>query len=286
MHRESRKKKAQTKFLKREMMSSDDHELIGRIFDLSIVELNFESYEELSKYADCRYVFHCGMSMRSLVRRVESLNLVGDLIWVDPSDWDAGQKPVDRYAWLNVAADVFLMRIISVFDCVLLFANDVFESGLEARQCTIRRLTKEGVPAELIELLEALRDDHEALRNERNSRVHQGWERTYSSCDETFRIAASFERIGKGLKGTDSVGKRINSKRYMREGLVELQRDHNTSLRKLEKRLCEIYDHLLPEFEVRFREKFRDPKEGFGSRTGLVKDDSMSARPKSGTCNQ
>ncbi|WP_147450679.1 Cthe_2314 family HEPN domain-containing protein [Rhodophyticola porphyridii] len=251
-------------------MSSDDHELIGRIFDLGIVELNFETYEELSQFVDCRYVFHCGMSMRSLVRRVESLNLAGDLIWVDPSDWDTGRQAVDRYAWLNVACDVFLMRLISVFDCVLLFANDVFESGLEARQCTVRGLKKRGVRTELIELLEALQDDHEALRYERNSRIHQGWERTHSSCDETFRMAASFERNGQDLRGADSLGKRINSKRYMKEGLVELQRDHNISLRKLGKRLNEIYDLLSPEFEDRFRAKFRDPDAGFGYRTGLV----------------
>lgn len=272
MERAKQRTRAETRFLKRKIMASDNHELIGRLYDLGVVELNFETYEELSQYLDCLYVFHCGMSMRSLVRRVDSLNLAGDLIWVDPSNWDMEQQAVDRYAWLNVAADVFLMRLISVFDCVLVFVNDIYELDLAPYECTIPKFKKADLPPELIESLGALREDHNALRYERNSRVHQGWERTHSSCDESFRSAAMFERIGRGLKGTDSLGRRINVKRYMKEALVELQRDHNTSLRKLAKRLDEVYDLLWPEFEDRFRLKFRDPVAGFGYRTGLVRN--------------
>ena len=108
-----------TRFLKRRMVASDGHPFVGRVFDLSIVELNFETYDEIASYPDCRYVFHCNMAISSLVRRVESLNMVGDLIWIDPSEWADGNQFVDRYSWLNVASDVLLMRLISVHDCTL-----------------------------------------------------------------------------------------------------------------------------------------------------------------------
>ena len=252
-------------------MSSGDHELIGRIYDLGVVELNFETYEELSAFSDCKYVSHCGVCMRRLVRRVESLNLAGDLMWVDPVVWEKGEQRIDRYAWLNVAADVFLIRLVSVHDCLLLFVSEIYETDLEPRQCTEGQLKKRGVPNPLLELLRSLRDGHQALRFERNSRVHQGWERTYSSCDESFKAAANFERFDRQLKGIDSVGRRINLNRYMKEGLVELQRDHNKSLRILSKRLNQVYDFIQPEFESRFRTKFRDPEMGFGYSQKLIK---------------
>lgn len=269
----SRKMGAPARYLKRMNIPSDDHQLIGRIHDLGIVELNFETYEELSQYIDCRYVFHCGLSMRNLVRRVDSLNQAGDLMWVDPSNWDNGQQMIDRYEWLDIATDVFLTRLISVFDCVLIFANDVLEAGLEPLQCRIKNLKKRGAPIKLVEALEGLQEDHEALRAERNARVHEGLERTHSSCDQTFRIAELFERSGRNLTGKDSLGRRISSARYMKEGLVQLQRDHNASMRKLGRRLEQVYDLLWTDFEDRFREKFRDLENGFGDGSKVAKID-------------
>ena len=107
------KRRWETRFLKRIAMPLD-HEFYDRVYDLGMVQLNFDTYEELSKYSDCKYIFHCGMSTKGLESRVESLNRVGDLLWVDPTDWDMENQKIDRYAWLNVAADVFLLRLIEV----------------------------------------------------------------------------------------------------------------------------------------------------------------------------
>jgi len=38
--------------------------------------------------------------------------------------------PVSRYEWLTLAADVFLMRYISVVAFSLLIVNTVYETGL------------------------------------------------------------------------------------------------------------------------------------------------------------
>ena len=255
-----------TKFLKRRVVASDDHPFVGRIFDLSVVQLNFESWDELASYPDCKYAFYCNMRISNLVRRVESLNMVGDLIWVDPDAWVEGKQFIDRYSWLDVASDALLMRLISVHDCSLHLVNDVFELGLDPHRCTIKELKKNGAPSVLVDLLTAQRDDHRDLREERNSRIHQGWERVHSSCDQTFKIASTFEHKGHSIKGKDSNGKTINLNRYMKEGLVELQRDHNAALKVLSRRLDQIYDRLHPEFSQRFGLKFNDPETGFGHR--------------------
>ena len=43
------RKRQRTKFLKRHILPSDNHHFIGRLYDLGIVGMNFDSYDELSK---------------------------------------------------------------------------------------------------------------------------------------------------------------------------------------------------------------------------------------------
>jgi len=56
--KEQETKKYNTRFLKRHIVTSDNHAFIGRTFNLGIVELNFETYEELVQYPDALYAFH------------------------------------------------------------------------------------------------------------------------------------------------------------------------------------------------------------------------------------
>ena len=257
--------KPSTKFLKQYVVSSDNHEFIGRIYDLSIVELNFETYEQLERYSDCKYVFHINYWLKGMVRRIESLNMVGEMLWLDTDHVQNFILPISRYQWLTVAADAFLMRFVSIFDCALLLTNEIFETELKPKKCTIQNLEKAGVSKDVITVLQELLDSHLELRQERNTRFHRGFERELSSDDEAFRLAARFEHWGQGIRGNDRSGRRINTKRYFKEGLVELQRDFNKSNRKISKRLDQLYDLLLIEFENRFSPKFNNKKCGFGA---------------------
>ena len=257
-------RKYSTRFLKRKFVDSDAHAFIGRIYDLSIVEMHFETYDEIASYPDCKYAFDCNKSVSNLTRRVESLNKVGDLLWVDPDAWSEGKQAIDRYFWLNVASDLLLVRLISVHDCILHLVNDVFELCL--KKVMYNTIKEKNIPNALLDLLKAQREDHQGLRTERNDRIHEGWERTHSSCDTTFWMASLFEHRsgGTGYAGKDSHGRRINLNRYMKEGLVDLQRDYNTGLKVLSSRLNQIYDCLHPEFDQRFGSKYNDPDSGFG----------------------
>jgi hypothetical protein len=67
--------KPSTRFLKQFILRSDCHSFIGRVYDLSIVIYNFESYDDLARHADCKYVFDVNIELSTLTRRVESLNL-------------------------------------------------------------------------------------------------------------------------------------------------------------------------------------------------------------------
>jgi hypothetical protein len=123
-------------------LSSDDHEFVGRIYDLSIVEMHFETYEELSKHADCKYAYDVNYALSMLTRRVESLNMVGGMLWPNGMPKNFKTFPVSRYEWLRVSADAFLGRYISVVDCAMILVNEVFECGLAFEACTIQNFKK------------------------------------------------------------------------------------------------------------------------------------------------
>jgi hypothetical protein len=131
---EQKPKRARTRFLKRFIMSSDMHSFIGRVYDLGIVSMNFDSYDELAQYPDCKYAIDTGYWLTGLARRVESLNMVGDMLWLDPVPKSFRDLALTRYQWLTVTTDVFLTRYISVIDCALLLVNEVYRFGLERFQ--------------------------------------------------------------------------------------------------------------------------------------------------------
>lgn len=244
------------KFLKRFILPSDEHDFIGRIYDLSIVGMHFDSYKELSKYADCKYAFDVNESLSTLTRRVESLNMVGGMIWPEGMPYNFKGFPISRYEWLNVSADVFLGRYISVADCALILINDVFECGLSSRACTWLNLQRQGVSAAVLDVVSEMIGDQGALREERNGRFHHGSERGFSSDDQMFQLASLFEH--RYNEATDKRGRPLPVQRYFREGLVELQREFNVAMRKVVKHLDRLYDKLSPEFEARFSPKFRE----------------------------
>jgi hypothetical protein len=76
--------KPSTRFLQRFTLPSDAHPFIGRIYDLSIAEMNFASYDRPASFPDCKYVRDVNVAVSMLVRRVESLNMVESLLWPEP----------------------------------------------------------------------------------------------------------------------------------------------------------------------------------------------------------
>ena len=249
---EQKPKRAQTRFLKRFIMSSDTHSFIGRVYDLSVVSMNFDSYEELAQYADCKYAIDTNYWLTVLARRVESLNMVGNMLWPDPVLKSFRDLALTRYQWLTVTMDVFLTRYISVIDCALLLVNEVYRLGLEPKKCTLQNPKKRGLPGAVADYLELMLDEQEVLRNERNSRIHHGEEREFTDDDQTFKTASLFNDKFHGMKGTDQYGRRINVDRSFKEGLVSIQRDFNRSTRLLKKQLDNLYDLLWEVFEDHF----------------------------------
>jgi hypothetical protein len=243
------------RFLKRYVLPSDNHKFVGRIYDLSIVGMHFETYEDLSKHADCKYAYDVNDTLSMLTRRVESLNMVGGMLWPTNLPRNFKEFPVSRYEWLTVSADVFLGRYISVVDCAMILVNEVFECGLTFEACTMQNLKKRPVSLEVSTHLREMIDDQGLLRKERNSRFHHGSERGFSSDDQMFRTAALFEHRFNGIVGPN--GRQVPIERLFREGLVELQREFNCVMKKVVKQLDHLYDMLHPEFESRFSPRFK-----------------------------
>lgn len=245
-------KRPSTRFLKRYVLHSDDHGFVGRMFGLGIVTLSFDTHDELAKHADCKYAVDVLDRVKNLAHRVESLNLVGDLLWPSPFPFDFQSLPVSQYDWLVISADVFLMRYISVVDCAILLANEVHEAGLAAHKCTLKALRDKKLPLPTLSLIAEMIEDQGNLRAERNSRVHHGVERVYTIDDTSFRTAALFTHRGSGMIGHDYYGRPINVPRSFREGLANLQRTFNRTSRRLVRQLDKLYDLMWSEFEDRF----------------------------------
>jgi hypothetical protein len=254
-----------TKYYVRHIVTSDNHHFIGRIYDLSIIGLSFDSYDELAKYDDCKYAIDVNHAVSSLAQRVESMNLVGEMLWPAHLPTDFKEFPLSRYQWLMVATDVFLVRYISIVDCALLLVSEVYETGLKPESCTLNNLKRQGIPQNIVDTLNALLDDQGNLRRERNRRVHHGSERSFTWDDQTFRLGSQFERWGNGMTGHDRFGRKINLERSFKEGLVGLQREFNQSTRKLEKQLDRLYDDLREEFEDRFGPRIRAATHGLNA---------------------
>ncbi|GAC1045942.1 hypothetical protein thsrh120_59470 [Rhizobium sp. No.120] len=216
------------------------------------MSLNFDTYEELARFPDCKYAVDTGEWVRNLCDRMESLNLVGDMLWLDPVPKSFKQMPITRYEWLTISTDVFLVRYVSVIDCALLLVNQVCQAGLTRRACTIDKIAKAGITPAIVEQLKIMMDEQEQIRIERNARIHHGIERRFTDDDQTFKTASLFADRYHGIRGKDMFDRKIDVDLSFREGLVGMQRDFNLHVRKLEHQLDNLYHLLWDEFEDRF----------------------------------
>lgn len=243
---------------RRYVIPSDDHEFVGRVFDLIMpLHLGFKSYEQAKEYPDALYALDVGDRVELLTRRVELLNVVGTMLWTRNLPRSFKKFPISRYEWLNAIADIFLMRLISVSDCAALLTNEVFQCGLNPRGCTIIALEKKEIPSPVIDSLRKLSGTHVELRNERNARFHHGLERSFSDDNSTFKTVALFEHRYSGMSGTDRHGRPIDLQKYLRDEIEELRVEFTPAARALYRNLNKLYDLLYDKFDPTFSRMFR-----------------------------
>ena len=243
---------------RRYIIGSDTHPFQGRVFNLGMpLHLGFESWEQAQEYPDAGYVLEVVERTDHLRRRVESLNVVGEMLWTRRLPRKFKRFPLSRYEWLNTIADVFLMRLISVSDCAALLVNEVCRSGVKPRACALATLKKAGVPPPILDALGVISASHQKLRDERNHRFHHGWERGFSDDDRAFSTVALFEHRFNGMTGHDSRGRPVDVERYFRDGREELRAEFSPALKALQRDLDRLYDLLEERFERTFSPLFR-----------------------------
>ncbi|HZS56608.1 MAG TPA: hypothetical protein VFA65_19540 [Bryobacteraceae bacterium] len=264
------RKTSTTKRPKRFIVSPDSHNFVGRIYDLSVVGMYFESYDEVIKYSDAKYVLGVNERTTLLARRVESLNHVGDLLWPEPPI-QIETLPISAYDFCNLIQDAFLMRTISILDCCCLLAVEVLELNIKPRDAKIEKIKNLSANHPCCAKLQALSDLQQDLRTERNVRFHRGEEETLTDDDTTFQMVARFKYIGQGMKGTDRHGREINLKRSYDEAINRLRKKFRVNIKGLSSSLDDFYDELSREFEKRFRIKFR-AEGSFGHIHGVFGD--------------
>jgi hypothetical protein len=241
--------------LARLVIPSDTHDFVGRVFDLSIVGMHFESYEQAFQHPDAKYALEVNDRTSLLVRRVESLNHIGELLWPEePPRID--DLPMSAYEFCNFIQDVFLMRIISILDCCCLLAVEVVELGISPRHANIDRIRKEAGDHPCCETLQKISNVQADLRTERNVRFHRAEEEPLTDDDMTFKTAALYAHRGPGITGKDLLGREIDLKRFYSDAIIGLQKKFDTNVKDLLVVLDDFYDALLVEFNKRFQSKF------------------------------
>lgn len=223
--------------------------------------MHFETYDELAKLPDCKYVVDVDSALTTLTGRVESLNMAGDLLWPEPMPDSFSRFPISSYQWLDVATDVFLLRYISVLDCCLILTAEVHDLGLALRDATIKNITKR-VPDDVSAILRAMLLSQGELRDERNARMHHGRERGFTQDPLAFHLAAMAEHRGRIMVGDDIQGRQSDWRRSFNEGLVELQREFNARTKQLERELGDLYSALHSTFEENFSRRYAERHAG------------------------
>lgn len=223
---------------KRYIIVSDNSGFVGRIYDLSIVGLNFESWDEISKYPDAKYTLAVNDRTALLTRRVESLNHIGDLLW-PAKPILISSLPIPPYEYCNLIQDAFLMRIVSVLDCCCLLVAEVLELDLDPPQANARNIRKLAPDSACCSKLEDLSKLQTDLRSERNIRFHRAEEEALTDDDQTFKIAALFSHQGTPIDGADRYGRKIDLDRVYRDAASRLQKKFNLNVRILARALVD-----------------------------------------------
>lgn len=250
------------------IIQSDHHRFIGRIFDLSIVGMYFQSYAEAANYPDAKYVLDVNERATLLTRRVESLNYISILLWSERSIRPQ-TLPIPAYDFCRLIQDAFLMRTVSIFDCCCLLAVEVMELKIKPRQANLERIKKLASNTSCCEALQLLSNFQFRLRTERNLRFHRGEERAITRDDITFQMMARFQHMQE-MTGTDRHGGEVNLDRLYNEAITSLRNQFRSNVENLNLYLDDLYNVLSDEFERRFRPKFRG-EDGFGRIYGVFR---------------
>ena len=89
--------KPSSHFLRRFTLPSDEHPFIGRIFDLSIVGMSFDSYDELARYPDCEFVYRVNDAVSTIAQQVNPSIGGGILLWPEPLPSDPYSLPISLF---------------------------------------------------------------------------------------------------------------------------------------------------------------------------------------------
>jgi hypothetical protein len=239
------------------LVVADDHDFVGRIFDLAMpLELGFKSNKQLSRYNDCHYVMQVYWRLGFLIDRTESLNIVRKMLLKRNLPKSFKGFPVNRYEWLTICADIFLMRYVSVSDCCLHLTNEVFETGLSPRACNLDNLRQKGVNPKVLSALTHIAGYASSHRTERNSRVHESLERSFTPHDGAFRAMSVMEMWNDKPYTITSKGRASDVTKWFDAAIKRLRKETTDASTKLAGALPDLYSALHQEFEVRFGEKF------------------------------
>jgi len=240
-------------------LSLEESEFVGHIYDLAVpVHLGEHDYDTLLSIApDRAYVADVYYRISRLVDRFNSLNMVYQMLAVENFPLPSRLQPISRENWVRILLDVLLARLASVRDCTYLLIAEVFELKLDPRNVSRRTLREnQQIPSNPFDnLIDDIANIGRSLRDERDLNLHRGDERPLGEDPITYKVASIFESWGQELTGTDRFGNPVDLEGKHKQISEQIRTEFVSTAKDLERKLCELFDELQPNFLQRLRTK-------------------------------
>jgi len=242
----------------------DDHTFVGRVNDLSVVGLNFDSSDQFEKFEDINYALWTNYWLSALVNRVHSLNIPIDMTKYTVEQAFVRHNPLGAYDWLNVTEDVFLMRSSSVVDCLLILMNEIEEIGETPKKCVLNRLQKKGLSKASVDQVDAINIHLTNHKNERNERFHHGLDNEFTDDDRVLKLKSNMIKYGTDIN-TSNIPAEKQPEVLFKKVQSELGKKYSKIAKIIADSIYVAFDKLEPEFESRFSDKYKRRTHKFGS---------------------
>jgi len=140
------------------------------------------------------YVIAIEYRTLTIVDRFKSLDILERMLAYDGFPIKTVEGSIFRDQWIRIILDVLLSRLTSIRDCCFLFAAEIYELGIDARNVNLGSLKKHIRDKGVVDVLIKIADTARNIRDERDRHLHRGEERALSGeLDQFFHLVARSE---------------------------------------------------------------------------------------------
>jgi len=204
-------------------------------------------YDFEQKMPHMAYAWAVATRFDNLERLFIHLRMVPQMLGVEPLPVKSTVEDISRHQWLMSIQDLALYRFSSIRDVSLHFVNDLLEIGLGELELNIGKIKKAILQTHpnVIAILKEINQCGRSVREDRNSRAHEGTVTLGTKDDEIFRIASAIESFGGRTN-------KFDIEAVYREAVDDIYKRFVSETNTLQEKVKTLVDSLLDEFNCRY----------------------------------